>query len=121
MRILFTSTAGLGHVHPLFPLMHAARAAGDDVLVAIPGDGEAAVRNLGFDTVVTSEPSPQEAGAFWAGLDSHPEPNTYVVDDRGRRVSACGAAGRAPRLRRTCGRSASRHARPRCSILWLRG
>jgi UDP:flavonoid glycosyltransferase YjiC (YdhE family) len=81
MRILFTSTAGLGHVHPLFPLMHAARAAGDDVLVAIPGDGEAAVRNLGFDTVVTSEPSPQEAGAFWAGLDSHPEPNTYVVGD----------------------------------------
>ena len=36
MRILFTSTAGLGHLHPLFPLMHAARAAGDDVLVAIP-------------------------------------------------------------------------------------
>jgi N-glycosyltransferase len=61
--------------------MHAARAAGDDVLVAIPGDGEAAVRNLGFDTVVTSEPSPQEAGAFWARLDSHPEPNTYVVGD----------------------------------------
>ncbi len=81
MRILFTSTAGLGHVHPLFPLMHAARAAGDEVLVAIPGDGEAAVRNLGFDTVVTTEPSPEEAGAFWASVMSHPEPNTAVIGD----------------------------------------
>jgi UDP:flavonoid glycosyltransferase YjiC (YdhE family) len=81
MRILFTSTAGLGHVHPLFPLMHAARAAGDEVLVAIPGDGEAAVRNLGFDTVVTTEPSPEESAAFWAGVTDHPEPNTAVIGD----------------------------------------
>ena len=81
MRILFTSTAGLGHLHPLFPLMHAARAAGDDVLVAIPADGEAAVRNLGFDTVVTPEPAPDESGAFWAAVPSHPEPNTAVIGD----------------------------------------
>jgi UDP:flavonoid glycosyltransferase YjiC (YdhE family) len=81
MRILFTSTAGRGHLHPLFPLMHAARAAGDDVLVTIPHDGEAAVRSLGFDTLVTPEPSPEESGAFWAGVMSHPEPNTAVIGD----------------------------------------
>jgi hypothetical protein len=43
MRTLFTSTPGLGHLHPLLPFMRAARAAGDEVLVTV---GAAAVPNV---------------------------------------------------------------------------
>ena len=39
MRTLFTSTAGLGHFYPLLPMMRAARAAGDEVLVALASRG----------------------------------------------------------------------------------
>jgi UDP:flavonoid glycosyltransferase YjiC (YdhE family) len=81
MRILFTSTAGLGHFYPLLPLIRAASVAGDDVLVAIPHDGESTVRGFGFDAVVTAEPSPRESGDFWAGLDLQDEPNTYVIGE----------------------------------------
>ena len=34
MRLLFTSTAGTGHFHPLVPLAHAAAAAGHEVAIA---------------------------------------------------------------------------------------
>jgi len=36
MRVLFTTTAGTGHFHPLVPLAQAAAAAGHDVAVAGP-------------------------------------------------------------------------------------
>jgi UDP:flavonoid glycosyltransferase YjiC (YdhE family) len=36
MRILFTTTAGIGHLHPLVPLARAAQAAGHQVKVAAP-------------------------------------------------------------------------------------
>jgi UDP:flavonoid glycosyltransferase YjiC (YdhE family) len=36
MRILFTTTAGLGHYHPLVPLARAAMNAGFDVAFACP-------------------------------------------------------------------------------------
>ena len=35
MRILFTSTAGLGHVHPLLPFVRAAQARGHETRLAI--------------------------------------------------------------------------------------
>jgi UDP:flavonoid glycosyltransferase YjiC (YdhE family) len=78
MRTLFTSTPGLGHLHPLLPFMRAARAAGDEVLVTV---GAAAVPNVerhGFAAVAMDEPSPEEFGAAWAGLPAD-DPDTYVV------------------------------------------
>jgi UDP:flavonoid glycosyltransferase YjiC (YdhE family) len=36
MRILFTTTAGLGHFHPLVPLARAAANAGHEVAFACP-------------------------------------------------------------------------------------
>ncbi|MGZ4591945.1 MAG: glycosyltransferase [Actinomycetes bacterium] len=73
MRVLFTSTAGLGHLHPLLPLMRAARAAGDDVRVAIPAGGVTAVARLGFPALPTAEPDPAETAAFWARLPEDAE------------------------------------------------
>lgn len=79
MRVLFTSTPGLGHVHPLLPLMRAARERGDDVQVAVSADARSAVSGFGFDTVTTPEPSPAETEAFWSRLREYPEPDTAVI------------------------------------------
>ena len=79
MRVLFTSTPGLGHFYPLVPLARAARAAGDEVRIAIGPEGLTSVTDLGFDAVPTAEPAPQELGRFWAALEGQPEPNTYVI------------------------------------------
>ncbi|HEV3134659.1 MAG TPA: glycosyltransferase [Acidimicrobiia bacterium] len=38
-RVLFTSPAGLGHIHPMVPLARAMVARGDEVLWAVPADG----------------------------------------------------------------------------------
>ena len=73
MRVLFTSTPGLGHFYPLVPLARAARAAGDEVRIAIGPEGLPSVTDLGFDAVPTAEPAPQELGRFWAALDGQPE------------------------------------------------
>lgn len=82
MRVLFTSTAGVGHLYPLLPLARAARAAGDDVLVAIPETGVPAVAGHGFAAAATPahDDSPEEL-AFWRALPEQPEPNTYVISD----------------------------------------
>ncbi len=48
MRILFATTAGLGHFRPLVPFANACRAAGHEVRVAAPGSFEEAVRREGF-------------------------------------------------------------------------
>ena len=79
MRVLFTSTPGLGHLYPLLPLARAARDAGDEVRFAIGPEGLAGVTDLGFDAVPTAEPDPAAVGQFWAGLESQAEPNTYVI------------------------------------------
>src|SRR5512134_530498 len=79
MRVLFTSTPGLGHVHPLLPLMRAARERGDAVQVAVSADARSAVSGFGFDTVSTPEPFPAETQAFWSRLREYPEPDTAVI------------------------------------------
>ena len=79
MRVLFTSTPGLGHYNPLVPLARAAHAAGDEVRIAIGPEGLTSVTDLGFDALPTAEPAPQDLGRFWAALDGQPEPNTYVI------------------------------------------
>ncbi|WP_406379076.1 hypothetical protein [Streptomyces sp. NBC_01618] len=43
MRVLFASTGGSGHFHPLVPLIDACTARGDDVLVVAPPGLEAAL------------------------------------------------------------------------------
>lgn len=88
MRILFTSTAGLGHFYPLLPMMRAARAAGDEVVVALPPEGVASAAAQGFRAVPTASPAPQALGQFWAGLPHANEPNTYVLTGLFARLNA---------------------------------
>ncbi len=53
MRVLLTSPAGLGHIHPMVPLARALVARGHDVLWAAPPDGVDHVRQAGIRAVAT--------------------------------------------------------------------
>ena len=48
MRVLFTTPPGLGHFHPLVPLVEAVRNAGHDVAVATAAQAAPMVERLGF-------------------------------------------------------------------------
>jgi UDP:flavonoid glycosyltransferase YjiC (YdhE family) len=52
-RVLFTSPAGLGHIHPMVPLARAMVARGHDVLWAVPPDGVGHVERAGLRAVAT--------------------------------------------------------------------
>jgi UDP:flavonoid glycosyltransferase YjiC (YdhE family) len=79
VRILFTSTAGLGHVHPLLPFVRAAQARGDDVRLAIPTSAQPAAAGFGVPLVPTGVPAPDEAGPFWAALFEQDDQDSYVI------------------------------------------
>ena len=51
MRVLFTTPAGLGHIHPTVPLAQAMVARGHDVLWAAPPDGVEPVERAGIRAV----------------------------------------------------------------------
>jgi UDP:flavonoid glycosyltransferase YjiC (YdhE family) len=51
MRVLFTTSAGLGHVHPTVPLARAMVDRGHDVLWAVPPDGVEHVQHGGLRAV----------------------------------------------------------------------
>jgi UDP:flavonoid glycosyltransferase YjiC (YdhE family) len=51
MRILVTSTAGLGHIHPMVPLVRAMAARGHEVRWAIPADGVEHVERAGITAI----------------------------------------------------------------------
>jgi UDP:flavonoid glycosyltransferase YjiC (YdhE family) len=53
VRVLITSTAGLGHIHPMVPLARAISARGHDVLWATPADGVDHVQRAGITAVAT--------------------------------------------------------------------
>src|SRR5271155_2988753 len=57
MRLLAAcSLGGAGHLNPLLPFLHAARSAGDDVLVVGPPALEAMVQGAGFAFHAGDEP-----------------------------------------------------------------
>ena len=80
MRILFTGTAGLGHLYPLMPLARAARDGHQEVLFAVPPATVSTVQHLGYSAVATADGTQSpDIGPMWAGLAGNPRPNTYVV------------------------------------------
>lgn len=65
MRILFTTTSGVGHFHPLVPLAKAAADAGHDVAFASPASLSARIEATGFQAFATEAraegPDPERA------------------------------------------------------------
>ena len=64
MRILFSTTPGMGHVQPVIPLARAAAAAGHDVRWATGPDAAALVDAAGLATVVMGASAPDRARAL---------------------------------------------------------
>ncbi len=58
MRVLITSPAMLGHIHPMVPLARAMAARHHDVLWALPTDGVAEVERTGIRAVATAPALP---------------------------------------------------------------
>jgi UDP:flavonoid glycosyltransferase YjiC (YdhE family) len=79
VRILFTSTAGLGHVHPLLPFIRSAQARGHEARLAITVEAQPAATGFGVQLVPTAAPAPADAGAFWGALDQQDDVDAYVI------------------------------------------
>ena len=62
MRILLTTTAGIGHLHPLVPLARAARAAGHQVGVAAPASLGSVLADRGLQHLELPDYGPEQAG-----------------------------------------------------------
>jgi UDP:flavonoid glycosyltransferase YjiC (YdhE family) len=58
MRVLVTSPAMLGHVHPMVPLAEAIAARGHEVLWALPADGVEEVGRRGIQAVAAAPTLP---------------------------------------------------------------
>jgi UDP:flavonoid glycosyltransferase YjiC (YdhE family) len=64
VRVLVTSTAGSGHVHPLVPVATALRAAGHKVRWAVAEPARAGLERLGIGTVAAGMSVPERLRAF---------------------------------------------------------
>lgn len=80
MRVLFTSTAGAGHIYPLMPLARTVRQAGGHALFAVPATALDMVRRLGFSAVATSSGEvTAETVAVFEQVHRQPDPESFVV------------------------------------------
>src|SRR5918995_328091 len=70
VRVLFASTAGAGHFHPLKPFVEACLRQGDDVLVAGPPALADSVAGAGYAYWRVDEPPPDELGEVWSRVAS---------------------------------------------------
>src|SRR5829696_5284051 len=101
VRVLFASTAGAGHFHPLKPFVEACLRQGDDVLVAGPPALADSVAGAGYAYWRFDEPPPDELGEVWSRVAtvSADEANVIVIRDVFGRLDATAGL---PRLRQGC-------------------
>src|ERR671913_101236 len=101
VRVLFASTAGAGHFHPLKPFVEACLRQGDDVLVAGPPALADSVAGAGYAYWRFDEPPPDELGEVWSRVAtvSADEANVIVIRDIFGRLDATAGL---PRLRQGC-------------------
>jgi UDP:flavonoid glycosyltransferase YjiC (YdhE family) len=69
LRVLFTSTPGTGHLHPLVPLADACVRQGHEVRWAVASDGVDRVRSYGFDAIPAGMTIPDRSARFAASVD----------------------------------------------------
>jgi len=69
MRVLFTTPAGLGHIHPSVPLAQAMVAGGHDVLWAVPRSSAPRVEQAGYRTAAMPDAAASPANA----MERYPE------------------------------------------------
>lgn len=72
MRVLFTSTRGLGHLQPLLPYARALVARGHEVVVAAPSEGSEVLQSAGLRHAVFDHPGDEALTPIWARLRGVP-------------------------------------------------
>jgi UDP:flavonoid glycosyltransferase YjiC (YdhE family) len=68
MRVLFTSTRGAGHLHPLLPYARALVARKHEVVVAAPSEVGDALRAAGLPHAPFDHPGDDALSPIWARL-----------------------------------------------------
>jgi UDP:flavonoid glycosyltransferase YjiC (YdhE family) len=93
MRILVSSTGGVGHLLPLLPLAWALGRAGNTVRIACPESFTGFAGRHGLPVSGFGEPDPDELAAVWATipLDDPDEANRVVVGQVYGRLDATAA------------------------------
>ena len=79
MQVLFTTPAGLGHIHPTVPLARAMVERGHTVLWAVPPDGVEHVKEAGIHAVSAGVPGGARLSDFWT---RYPEVKALPPADR---------------------------------------
>jgi UDP:flavonoid glycosyltransferase YjiC (YdhE family) len=90
VRVLFSTTAGVGHFGPMIPVAHACRAAGHAVAVAAPVSFASSVADAGLDHLPFPDVPADQLGAIFGRLPSLPrgEANRLVVTEVFGRLDA---------------------------------
>src|SRR4051812_18973458 len=70
MRVLFTSTAGAGHLGPLLPFADAVRRSGHEIVVSAPISAQARVERAGLPFISHADPPDRELGPLWARVQA---------------------------------------------------
>lgn len=84
MRVLFATTANLGHVRPMIPLARACVDSGVEVLVACPASFADRVTAAGYEAFPFDEPSPEDVAAARARVGpnvSRHDSNVAMIRD----------------------------------------
>jgi UDP:flavonoid glycosyltransferase YjiC (YdhE family) len=101
VRVLFASTQGAGHFHPLVPLARACAQLGHGVLVAGPPALAHTVQGAGFRFWEFDDPPEDVLGEVWSRVPSlsPDEQNAVVIREIFARLDATASL---PRLRAAC-------------------
>jgi UDP:flavonoid glycosyltransferase YjiC (YdhE family) len=101
MRVLFSSTRGVGHFLPLVPLIEAAKRRGHEILVAGPPDLAERIESAGYPHWEFAAPPEDELDEVWSKVPTLPpdEANEVVVGEIFGRLDTSAAL---PRLREAC-------------------
>jgi UDP:flavonoid glycosyltransferase YjiC (YdhE family) len=93
MRVVVSSTGGVGHLLPLLPLARALDRAGHAVRIACPESFTGFAERHGLPVVGFGEPDPDELAAVWATIprDDPDEGNRLVVGQVFGRLDATAA------------------------------
>src|SRR3954471_7569 len=79
MRVLFSSTRGAGHLHPLLPYAQALRAQGHEVLVAAPAEVSETLRAAGLAHAPFDHPGDDKLGPIWARFRQVPAAEILTI------------------------------------------
>src|SRR5271166_4058796 len=83
MRVLFSSTKGLGHLRPLLPYALGARARGHSVCVATPERADETLKSLGLERTPFATPADDDVTAVtasWRGLPAQEFTVRFVTE-----------------------------------------